>query len=153
VKSEIASFFEVFPNGAVFANNAQSMGYDLVLLGRAGDSPIDVEAIQRRLATVEYERMRRSLADVGFRSAVDLFGTYVGGPSDLSAWLEDARLNTDRNLRLQYLAGEGFNAYEADAILRSMTASGIEFPEDLFSGPPELLEELQRRIQRNAAHD
>jgi spermidine synthase len=153
VKSEIASFLEVFPNGAVFANNAQGMGYDLVLLGRAGDSPIDVEAIQRRLATVEYESVRRSLADVGFRSAVDLFGTYVGGPSELGAWLEDATLNTDRNLRLQYLAGEGLNAYEADAILRSMTASGIEFPDDLFSGSPEVLEQLRRRIQRNAAHD
>jgi spermidine synthase len=153
VKSEIASFLDVFPNGAVFANTAQGMGYDLVLLGRAGDAPIDVEGIQRRLATTEYERVRRSLADVGFRSAVELFGTYVGDASDLAAWLEDARLNTDRNFRLQYLAGEGLNIYEADAILRSMTASGVEFPEDLFFGSPELLEQLQRRIQRNAAHD
>jgi spermidine synthase len=129
------------------------MGYDLVLLGRAGDTPIDVEGIERRLATIEYERVRRSLGDVGFRSAVDLFGTYVGGASNLAGWLEDARLNTDRNLRLQYLAGEGLNTYEADAILRRMTASGIEFPEDLFSGSPELLEQLRRRIQRNAARD
>jgi spermidine synthase len=153
VKSEIASFLEVFPNGAVFANTAQGMGYDVVLLGRASDSPIDVEAIERRLATIEYERVRRSLADVGFRSAVDLFGTYVGGASDLATWLEDARLNTDRNLRLQYLAGEGLNTYAADAILRSMTASGVEFPEDLFSGSPELLDQLRRTIQRNAPHD
>jgi hypothetical protein len=51
------------------------------------------------------------------------------------------------------LVGEGLNAYEADAILRSMTASGIEFPDDLFSGSPEVLEQLRRRIQRNAAHD
>jgi spermidine synthase len=153
VKSEIATFLEVFPSGAVFANTARGMGYDLVLLGRAGDTPIDVEGIERRLATIEYERVRRSLGDVGFRSAVDLFGTYVGGASNLAGWLEDARLNTDRNLRLQYLAGEGLNTYEADAILRRMTASGIEFPEDLFSGSPELLEQLRRRIQRNAARD
>jgi spermidine synthase len=153
VKSEIASFLEVFPNGAVFANTAQGMGYDLVLLGRAGDAPIDVEGIQRRLATIEYERVRRSLADVGFRSAAELFGTYVGDASDLAAWLQDAKLNTDRNLRLQYLAGEGLNTYAADAIYRSMTASGVEFPEDLFSGSPELLEQLRRRIHRNFAHD
>jgi spermidine synthase len=153
VKSEIATFFEVFSNGVVFANTAQNMGYDLVLLGRADDAPIDVDRIERRLATIEYERVRRSLADVGFRSAVDLFGTYVGGASDLAAWLEDARLNTDRNLRLQYLAGEGLNTYQADAILRSMTASGVEFPENLFSGSPEQLERLRRRIHRSAAHE
>jgi spermidine synthase len=153
VKSEIATFFEVFSNGVVFANTVQNMGYDLVLLGRADDAPIDVDRIERRLATIEYERVRRSLADVGFRSAVDLFGTYVGGASDLAAWLEDARLNTDRNLRLQYLAGEGLNTYQADAILRSMTASGVEFPENLFSGSPEQLERLRRRIHRSAAHE
>jgi spermidine synthase len=153
VKSEVASFFEVFSNGVVFANTAQGMGYDLVLLGRAGDVPIDVQGIERRLATIEYERVRRSLGDVGFRSAVDLFGTYVGDASNLAEWLKDARLNTDRNLRLQYLAGEGLNTYEADEILRSMTASGIEFPADLFSGSPELLEQLRRRIQRNVPRD
>jgi spermidine synthase len=147
VKSEIASFFAVFPNGAVFANTAQGTGYDLVLLGRASDAPIDVEAIRRRLASSEYERVRRSLAEVGFRSAVELFGTYIGSAADLAAWLEDARLNTDRNFRLQYLAGEGFNAYEADTIFRSMTASGVAFPESLFSGSPELLEELRHRIE------
>jgi spermidine synthase len=77
----------------------------------------------------------------------------VGDASDLAAWLQDAKLNTDRNLRLQYLAGEGLNTYAADAIYRSMTASGVEFPEDLFSGSPELLEQLRRRIHRNFAHD
>jgi spermidine synthase len=147
VKSEIATFFDVFPNGAVFANTAQGMGYDLVLLGRAGDAPIDVERIQRRLASSEYARVRRSLADVGFRSAVDVFGTYIGSASDLGAWLDGARLNTDRNFRLQYLAGEGFNNYAADAIFRGMTASGVAFPEDLFSGSPELLAELRRTIE------
>jgi spermidine synthase len=147
VKSEIASFFTVFPNGAVFANTAQGMGYDLVLLGRAGDTPIDVERIRRRLASEEYERVRRSLAEVGFRSAVDLFGTYVGSAVDLDGWLEDARLNTDRNFRLQYLAGDGFNVSEADLIFRGMIASGVSFPENIFSGSPEALAELRRRIE------
>lgn len=146
VKSEIASFFEVFPNGIVFANTVQGMGYDVVLLGRSGDAPIDVEAIQRRLASIEYEPVRRSLAEVGFRSATDLLGTYVGSAPDLAAWLKNARRNTDRNFRLQYLAAEGFNVYEADAIFRGMIAPGVELRAEVFSGSPEQLEQLRHRI-------
>ena len=37
VQSEIATFFSVFPNGALFANRVDGKGYDAVLLGRAGD--------------------------------------------------------------------------------------------------------------------
>ena len=34
VKSEIATFFEAFPNGIVFGNTYNGAGYDLVLLGQ-----------------------------------------------------------------------------------------------------------------------
>ena len=39
VKSEIATFLEAFPNGAVFANTVNGQGYDLVLFGhcRSGE--------------------------------------------------------------------------------------------------------------------
>jgi spermidine synthase len=153
VKSEIASFFEAFPNGAVFANTVQGMGYDVVLLGRSGDALIDVDAIQRRLASVEYEPVRRSLAEVGFHSAVDILGTYVGSATDFAEWLEKARLNTDRNFRLQYLAAEGFNVYAADAIFRRMIASGVEIPVGVFSGSSEQLEQLRGRVLVNREHD
>ena len=32
VKSEIATFFEVFPNATIWANNVDGQGYDVVLL-------------------------------------------------------------------------------------------------------------------------
>src|SRR5208337_5421939 len=35
VKSEIATFFEVFPNGSVWANELNGGGYDVFLLGQA----------------------------------------------------------------------------------------------------------------------
>ena len=35
VKSEIATFFEVFPFGSIWVNNIDGQGYDLVLLGQA----------------------------------------------------------------------------------------------------------------------
>ena len=50
VKSEIATFLEAFPNGAVFANTVNGQGYDLVLFGQLEGGKIDVDAVQARLA-------------------------------------------------------------------------------------------------------
>jgi len=47
----------------------------------------------------------------------------------------DAQINTDRNLRLQYLAGMGLNAFEGQQIYDDLVAHR-RFPEDLFIAPP-----------------
>ena len=54
-------------------------------------------------------------------------------------------INTDRNLRLQYLAGLGLNLYQSDAIYKAMIARA-SIPEELFAGSPETLEALRARI-------
>ncbi len=146
VKSEIATFFDVFPDGAVFANTVRGAGYDVVLLARADETPIDIDRVAARLARPEYARVAASLREVGFRSATDLLGTYSGGRADLAEWLADAEINTDRNLRLQYLAGAGLNDYRADEIFMRMTAGGVAFPESLFSGSPASLAALRRAL-------
>ena len=43
VKSEIGTFFEVFPNGVIWGNTHQGRGYDTVLMGT-----VDAAALQRR---------------------------------------------------------------------------------------------------------
>ncbi len=66
---------------------------------------------------------------------MDLLSTYAGQGPDLTDWLKDAQINTDRNLRLQYLAGMGLNAYEGEDIYdRILTYR--KFPESLFTGSP-----------------
>jgi spermidine synthase len=148
VKSEVATFFEVFPNGAVFANTVRGSGYDAVLLARAGDEPIDVDRVHARLTNPDYGRVVRSLGQIGFGSAADLLGTYVAGAADLADWLADAQINTDRNLRLQYLAGRGLNESRATAILSDMLASaGSGAFEDLFTGSEERLRQLRQGIR------
>jgi spermidine synthase len=146
VKSEIATFLEAFPNGAVFANTANGQGYDLVLFGQLDDTPIDVDAVQARLDDPANGAIAQSLREVGVYSAVDLFGTYAGSTSDLQNWLSDAQINTDRNLRLQYLAGLGLNRYDADVIYRSMIRDS-RYPEQLFAGSPQTLQSLRGRIE------
>jgi spermidine synthase len=147
VKSEVATFFEVFPNGSVFANTVLGSGYDVVLLARADDTLIDVDRIYERLQRPEYGRVAQSLQQVGFRTATDLLGTYSGQASELSSWLEGAALNTDRNLRLQYLAGQGLNLYRAELIFDNMQLTSETDPQDYFTASPPLMDEIERIIR------
>jgi spermidine synthase len=133
VKSELATFFESFPNGVVFGNTNNGAGYDLVLLGQVEPTQIDIEEIQRRLHRPEYAPVEASLRDIGFNSALDLFSTYAGRASDLKPFLADAVVNRDRNLRLQYLAGLGLNLYQSGPIYSEMLRYRRQ-PQGLFVG-------------------
>ncbi|MBI3264827.1 MAG: fused MFS/spermidine synthase [Acidobacteria bacterium] len=147
VKSEIATFFEAFPNGVVWGNTNNGRGYDLVLLGQVEPTRIDLDEMDGRLRRPEYAPIARSLGEVGIHSAVDLFANYAGQHSDLGPWLKDAAINRDRNLRLQYLAGLGFNLYESDAIYSDMLTYS-RYPENLFVGSDLLKQQLREGIAR-----
>lgn len=133
VKSEIATFFDVFPDGTVWSNDIQGKGYDVVLAGHATPQTIDVDSMQMRLAGPEYARVAQSLADVGFRSALSLLSTYGGQARDLAPWLAGAQINRDSNLRLQYLAGMELNTYENASIYDAMPRYR-KSPDNLFVG-------------------
>ncbi|MGH7462504.1 MAG: fused MFS/spermidine synthase, partial [Longimicrobiales bacterium] len=145
VKSEIATFLEVFPNGVVFGNTYQGGGYDVVLMARMDDAPIDVDRVQQKLNRPEYGIVAHSLSQIGFFSAVDLFGRFAAQGPQLRPWLADAQLNYDRNLRLQYLAGFGLNAYE-QAQIYSEILRHRQWPENLFTGSPETMASLQAAV-------
>lgn len=147
VKSEIATFLEVFPGGVVWGNTNNGAGYDLVLLGQAEPTKIDVEAVQRHLTEPSMQPVARSLGEIGMYSAIDLFSNYAGMKSDLGPWLADATINRDRNLRLQYLAGMGFNLYQSEAIYADMLQYS-RYPSDLFVGSDATLQQLRAAIMR-----
>ena len=149
VKSEIGTFFEAFPNGVVWGNTNNGQGYDLVLLGQVGDQPIkiNVDEVQAKLNRPEYAPVVKSLRDIGFYSAVDLFSSYGGRATELKEWLKDAPINRDRNLRLQYLAGLGLNLYESGPIYSEILRYR-KFPEDMFIGSPATIASLRAGIQR-----
>jgi len=147
VKSEIGTFFDVFPDGLVFANTYNGAGYDLVLLGGTEPLRVDLQALETRLASPEYTRVVQSLREIGMEHVIDLFGTYAGRAVDFAPWLADAQKTSDRNLRLQYLAGLGLNLYKADAIFREMQAFGQPPPPGLFAGTPAHIDALLQRVQ------
>ena len=135
VKSEVATFFKVFPDGMVFGNTYNGAGYDIVMVGQNGQTPIDVDAVQAKLDRPEYAQMRQSLAEVGFPDAVTLFGTFAGQKQHLDPWMADAQINHDNDMRLQYLAGLGLNRYDQALIYSGMIANR-RYPEGLFVGSP-----------------
>jgi spermidine synthase len=145
VRSEIATFMKVFPHTLVFGNLAEGQGYDLVLVGQVEPMSIDADALQARLAEPAYKRVAASLRDIGIVSAVDLLGNYAGSAADLQAWLRGATINTDRNLRLQYLAGLTLNAVDGGDIYREMLGHA-RFPDRIFTGSPATLDQLAARI-------
>jgi spermidine synthase len=145
VRSELATFFEVFPNGTVWANNIDGRGYDVVLLGSNDPQRIDIAALEQRGQQLGYEKVANSLVESQFNSTLDLFSTYAGSAADLKPWLEGAQINTDRNLRLQYLAGVGLNRY-TEASIAEEIARHKRFPSDLFVASDAWKEQLRAAI-------
>jgi spermidine synthase len=149
VRSEIATFLQVFPNGTVWRNDARNGGYDVVLVGRLDETPIDVDAWQAKLDTPEYASVKTSLADVGYVTVFDVLRTYSGRGKDLGPWIEGAAINTDKNLRLQYLAGFGLNNNIGTEI-RDSILQYRRFPTDLFKGQDSSVELLRSLVMGEA---
>ena len=93
VKSELATFFEVFPNGTVWGNS-NGGGYDTVVMGQAEPMKIDLDAVQQRADRPDHAAVAKSLNDVGFTSLTGLlanlrrpgvgFAAVPGGRGDQS---------------------------------------------------------------------
>jgi spermidine synthase len=149
VKSEIATFFKVFPSGVIwsshFERKGQAPGYDLILSGQVTPTVINLDELSQRLMRSNYDRVRASLSKVRIFSLADLLATYVAQQADLPSWLADAEINTDRNLRLQYTAGFGRNSKEASNIYQNLR-SFRWLPPQLFSGSRRNIEALNDAI-------
>ncbi|HLW77819.1 MAG TPA: fused MFS/spermidine synthase, partial [Bryobacteraceae bacterium] len=150
VKSELATFFDVFPNGTVWGNDINGEGYDTVLLGQVEPMKIDVDAMQRRLDDPANSAVTRSIQAVGFHDAVSLLSTYAGRARDLAPWLADAQINRDLNMRLQYLAGMGLNFDQPIVIYNDILRYRV-FPEDMFSGSEARMSALRYAILGGAS--
>jgi spermidine synthase len=145
VKSELATFFAVFPGGIIAGNTFRGLGYDMVLLGQAEPTRINLDDLEARLNGSGYAAVAGSLREVGVASAVDLLASYAGRPADLKMFLQDGAINHDGDLRLQYLAGIGLNANEGDRVYADILKYR-RFPDDVFVGSERLLGPLRSRI-------
>jgi len=145
VRSEIATFAEVFPDATIWANLQEGRGYDIVLMARNAPGPIDLDALAARFADPRLAAAAASMRDAAFLSPFDLLATYGGRASDLGPWLAGAAINRDRNLRLQYLAGMQLNRYQGGPIYDAM-ARYRRFPDSLFAGSDTAKAQLRERM-------
>ena len=158
-RSLIATFFQVFPDGILWSNEREGYGYDAILFGQAEPTVIDVDALQRRLARPDHRLVKQSLGEVGLwerkgvdgeeepNEGIDLLATYAGQASLLKEWSRGAQINTDRNLRLQFLAGMSLNSSTGHE-----TLSGIlrhyRFPDRVFVGSPDRILALKQALHQ-----
>ena len=85
-RSELATFFEAFPYGTVWANTIDGRGYDMVFMGQAEPLQIDLDEVQQRLRPPRLRPGGRiARARSAWIRAIDLFSTYAGQKSDLGA--------------------------------------------------------------------
>ncbi len=146
VKSMISTFFAVFPDGIIWSNDNFGEGYDVVLFGQNEPTHIDIELLDKKFLSDDYEPVRRSLADVEFYRLEDLLGTYAGRARDLHEWMSGAQLNTDRNLRLSYLSGMSASYSAATEIFFGI-CKYYKFPEDMFTASDQKLDSLDLNIR------
>ncbi len=147
VKSEFATFFDVFPYGAVWSNDINGSGYDVVVAARTEPMQIDVDQLQARLERADYVPVAQSLDDVQFFTAIDLLATFAGEAQDLKPWFAGAPVNRDRNLRLQYIAGLGLNTYQ-EGLIYNQIVTYRKFPDRLFAGADQTREALREAISK-----
>jgi spermidine synthase len=161
IKSVISTFFQVFPNGILFSNDTSGEGFDAILLGQVEQTRIDLDKLRGLMKSPDYARVRESLIEAGFGmdtggikwkpnmfrdEALSLLATYAGRASDMKEWMQNAQINTDRNLRLQYLAGMSVNSFMATEILNGILKY-YRFPENVFLGSSERVEEIKLALK------
>ena len=161
VKSLISTFFKVFPNGIFYSNDLGGVGYDAVLLGQAEPARIDLDKVQETLNSPDYARVKESLTEVGFGAdtaalrletnvwgdpVIALLATYAGRAADMGEWMKGAQINTDRNMRLQYLAGMSINSQTRKEILEGILKY-YRFPADMIIGSTQNIETMKLALK------
>ncbi len=152
VQSELATFFSIFPEGTLWGNDDEGRGYDTVVFGRVGPLHVDLDALQRRLERPDFLGVRDSLSEVGLGSSFTLMSAYAGRATELKPWLAHAELNRDRNLRLQYLAGNDLNSREGESVYVELVRQRT-FPADIFPGSGVRAYVLRDTLERHTDAD
>ena len=105
-----------------------------------------MDELEQRWNRPDHAAVRESLAEVGFHSVADLLATYAGQKSEMTGWSEGAQINTDRNLRLQYLAGLSINSYMGKELLAEVLEY-YQFPDNVITGSESRLAPVKRALE------
>ena len=113
-----------------------------MMVGSVDAMKVDVDRLASRIE--RNPRVAQSLRDVDLGYLITLLATYFTRGPDLEEWLEDAQINRERSLRLQYFAGFSVETYELLEIYRLMVPYR-RYPKDLLVGSPEIRKRVEAR--------
>ncbi len=94
-QSILRSFMEVFPSVQIWR-----AGSDAILIAGPGDIPLPVGQLFARAS----DAVRADLGRIGVRSPEDLLAHFWIGGEDLRAALPEGPINTDDNMRIEFVA-------------------------------------------------
>ena len=129
------------------------------------DAPLklDIDAIQAYIDDPDHAAVKDSLHGVQFGQsgepnsgeAVDLLATFAGTAPRMKNWWQKGTehlINTDANLRLQYVAGEGVNVYKQVEIFNNMLKE-YSFPDEIFYGDPARIQALKNLLRQTGRQE
>jgi len=91
----VRTFMTVFPGTSIWNTTTG----DFLLLGRGEPAPLDLKLVERR-----FPRIRADLLGIGVQAWPGLLGFFMLGEEDAGRFSENARLNTDDWLPLEFSA-------------------------------------------------
>jgi spermidine synthase len=141
-KSMVGTFLEVFPEGTVWSTHIPDDvgGLNMIMIGQALPLRVDAGDLTSRIE--ENPALKTSLAEVKIEGVLRLLAAYVGEKRNLAPWLEDAQINRERHLRLQYLAGLSLDLRNHQEIYRTIVQYR-SYPDHIFTAP----EWMERRLK------
>jgi spermidine synthase len=145
VKSQLATFAQVFPEMTLWNPDLLEEGYDLVVLGQTETAVINEVSLDIKIS--QMPTVQQSLTEISLPSGASVLSTYAGRTRDLAPWLADASINRERHLRLQYLAGLAFNSDDRYGIFRAIV-DHRRYPADLFMASAETEMQLRGWYER-----
>jgi hypothetical protein len=140
VKSEVGTLCNAFDRATLWHTGNFKGRRHMILCGSLVPVPMDVQAKERWLR--DTPAFGQSLEALRLSGLSDVLRLYSGQKKDLLPWLQDAAVNRDWAMRLEYLAGRTVGYRLSEDIFATITSYRV-FPEDLFVNLPPTYDALR----------
>jgi spermidine synthase len=145
VKSEIATFCEVFPHAMVWHTGGTIIQRHMLLIGSDKSFKLDLDKIDE-LAGPGSE-ISKSIHEMEFHSIDEMLSLFIADKGALNDWLAGAQINHDTSLKLEYLAGAAAYQNRREAIFRDIIENR-RWPKDLYHGDSNRIEAIRINLDR-----
>lgn len=133
LRAIMRSFLSVYPGGSAWLNHYSVRTPMLALIGPREAAPFDAASLQARL---DLPGMAAAVRPLGFESAIDVLGQYLGGPRALARYAGDGPTNTDDYPFVTFDAERNVRALSAPpwSLLLNAVSSIRTEPDELLNG-------------------